>query len=1157
MRIDEVCERFEAAWQAGQSPRIEDFLGDVEAAERDTLLRELLRVDLDWRIQQGNVPPVEEYLKCFSGHESLIRTEVEGRAARAAGGPRPPAGDTCVEVTADGGTPFVGDPGPEPGTPGYEILGELGRGGMGVVYKATQTRLKRVVALKMILAGAHAGPDQLARFRTEAEAVARLQHPNIVQVHEIGEHQGKPFLSLEFCPGGSLEKKLAGTPLQPRETAALVQTLARAMDAAHQKGVVHRDLKPANVLLAEGGTPKVTDFGLAKLLGEAGHTQSGAVVGTPSYMAPEQAGGRGAVGPAADVYALGAILYECLTGRPPFKAATPMDTLLQVVGEEPVPVRQLNPAVPRDLETVCHKCLQKEPARRYASALELADDLRRFGAGEPVRARPVGRLGRAWRWCRRNPMPAGLLALVGVLLAAGTAISALFALDAAEKARLARTKAEEAEKLAKEWAAALVTVTTEKGHVQEQLERAEFAAYSFRLFEAQVEIDFGRLAEAQEILRLCEPKFQGWEYDYLMHLIQRRLRTGAKKNAQEALTLQGDRGAVCFSPDGRRIASGSIDGVKVWDAATGKEVLCVKGHTRPATSVCFSPGGRRLASGSWDKTVRVWDAATGREILTLKEHTDRVISVCFSPDGKRLASASKNGPVRVWDARTGRELEGHAGAATSVCFSPDGTRLASAETNAVSVWDAATGRNVLSLQGHTDTVTSVCFSPDGKCLASASEDGTVRVWDARTGQLTFTFKGHRVQFVDRFGTGVIVPKGKGGVKSVCFSPDGTRLVSGGEDGTVRVWHAQMGHPVLTLQGHRGTVSSVCFSPDGRRIASGGYDSHSDYLVKVWEARNDQEPLTFKRHNGEVASVCFSPDGTLVASGSSDAMVRLWAARTGREILVLRGHTGQVTSVSFNSHSNRLASASDDGTVRVWDAATGQLALTLKGHTDRVTGVCFSPDGRLIASASWDKTVRVWDAATGKLALTLKRHTFTDVGYTTGPVRCVCFSPDGRRIAAGEERTVRVWDARTGQKALTLWMHYGPVWSVAFSPDGKQIVSGGGGSFGEVLGAVTLWDARTGQEALALEGDTVPVRSVAFSPDGRRIVSAGGDNTVRVWDAHTGQETLSLKGHTSRVRSVAFSADGKRLASGSQDRTVKVWDARTGQEAKAPPPAPKN
>jgi serine/threonine protein kinase len=351
------------------------------------------------------------------------------------------AGEETLTSPAGG---YAADPGSASAAtlvsvPGYEILGELGRGGMGVVYKARHLKLNRIVALKMILAGGHAGEADLARFRTEAEAIARLQHRNIVQIYEISEHEGKPYFSLEFCSGGSLAQMITGTPWPVQDAARMVETLARGMHAAHQKGVIHRDLKPANILLsgaeqdARGAperisssprapdraalVPKVTDFGLAKKLDEASQTQSGAIMGTPSYMAPEQAGGKGKeVGPAADVYALGAILYELLTGRPPFKAVTAMDTVMQVMLDEPVSLSQLQPKTPKDLETICLKCLQKDPGKRYASAEALADDLERYREGRPITARPLGEFMKFWRLCRRHPGTSTSLALVLVSL---------------------------------------------------------------------------------------------------------------------------------------------------------------------------------------------------------------------------------------------------------------------------------------------------------------------------------------------------------------------------------------------------------------------------------------------------------------------------------------------------------------------------------------------------------------------------------------------------------------------------------------------------------------------------------------------------------------------------------------------------------------------
>jgi tetratricopeptide (TPR) repeat protein len=432
-RIDEACDSFEDAWKAGKRPPIEDFLAGIEGAERQVLLRQLVRVELDVRRRLGETPSLEEYQRRFPGNDAAL--------------------------AAAWGLPVV---------PGYEILGDLGRGAMGVVYKARQVGLNRLVALKMILAGGHAGAAELARFRREVEALARLQHANIVQVYEVGEHEGKPFFSLEYCAGGSLDKKLPGAPQPPGEAARLVESLAGAMHLTHSRNVVHRDLKPANVLLTADGTPKITDFGLAKLLDEAGLSVTGSVLGTPSYMAPEQAAGRSdAVGPAADSYALGAILYECLTGHPPFKAESPMDTLVQVINDEPVPPRRLQPKCPRDLETICLKCLHKEPARRYASAQELAGDLGRFLRGEPILARPVGRVERVVKWVKRNKVVAGLLAafLVALLIALGGGGWAIHQSVQAANARESQARADEAKARAE----------AEKARAEAEKARAEAA----------------------------------------------------------------------------------------------------------------------------------------------------------------------------------------------------------------------------------------------------------------------------------------------------------------------------------------------------------------------------------------------------------------------------------------------------------------------------------------------------------------------------------------------------------------------------------------------------------------------------------------------------------------------------------------------------------
>jgi hypothetical protein len=497
---------------------------------------------------------------------------------------------------------------------------------MGIVYKARQRKADRLVALKMILAGGHAGPDELARFRTEAEAIARLQHPHIVQVFEVGEHDGLPFFSLEFCPGGSLDKKLAGTPLPPIKAATLVGKLARGVQAAHKARVLHRDLKPANVLLAADGTPKVTDFGLAKKLDERGVTIPGVIMGTPSYMAPEQACGQGEeLGPAVDVYALGAILYECLTGRPPFKAATVLDTLRQVVSEEPVPPRQLNAQVPRDLETVCLKCLQKEAAKRYTSAAALADDLGRFLRGEPTAARPVGAAGRALKWVKRRPAVAAAAALATLAIA----LAAAGGLWRYQESEEARRSAEE---------------------------RAEWLVYAGQTMQAQRALEDGDASQARRLLGSTRADFRGWEYRYLRsvsdshrtaHSLGRMTDGSGPDGRGWRIATDGGFGMAVFSPDSRRIACCVGNEVRVFDAEGAKLLLTFSGHTAPIDYLTYSPDGKLIACGARETgKLKIWNASTGQEVRTFEYGYGMGGVIAFHPDGKRVACSNLVQPGR-------------------------------------------------------------------------------------------------------------------------------------------------------------------------------------------------------------------------------------------------------------------------------------------------------------------------------------------------------------------------------------------------------------------------------------------------------------------------------------------------------------------------------
>ena len=943
---------------------------------------------------------------------------------------------------------------------GYEVLGEIGRGGMGVVYKARQFRPNRLVALKMLRDGAFANTDALGRFRREAEAVARLKHPHIVEIHEVGEHDGLPYFSLEFLEGGTLATHLDGKPQPPQAAAEMVETLARAVDYAHSQGVLHRDLKPANVLRTAQGQLKVTDFGLAKRLDASTvHTQTGAILGTPGYMAPEQAvpGETVQLGPAADVWALGAILYETLTGRPPFLAATDLHTVLQVIAADPVTVRRLQPKVPRDLETICMKCLQKEPHKRYASALALAEDLARFRRGEPIAARPTGRLERTWRWCRRNPGLAASLTAAAALLAIAVVTAVLAAFQFRARADV-------------------------EARARVDLERQ---LYTSNIAVAERELTLNQdIGLATKLLDKCPEHLRGWEWHYLM-----RLRDGP------GMRLLGHKGGLwtaAFSPDGRHIATGSIDGtVKVWDTATGQEIRSLA-RGFPIMCLAYSPDGKAIASGSLSPNlfdlrksrgaVKLWDAATGKLTAAVSDYTGFVYTLAFSPDGRHLAYAVTN------------------------------------DDRMFVICDAHSLKKIRVVRGNASHIHRLRYSPDGRLLLVGYTDGSVKFWDVATFAQVRSIDAH-----------------PGPVYDLAFSPDGSRFASSGFDGTVGVWQAATGKRVLRLRGHTGLALGVAFSPDGTRIASTGYDK----TVRVWDANTGEEKITLRGHDDTVCSVAFSPDGNLLLSASFDREARLWNAAplqrpTGPGLFTIAGHKDRVNAVAFSRDGRLLASASWDMSVRLWDGWTGAAMRTLTGHKGAVWGISFSPDGKRLASASWDRTVKVWDVATGDELLTFAAH--------GTPVNEVAFSPDGKSIVSADiEGIIKIWDAATGKERTAYTGNLFPAMAVAFSPDGQRVAFGSGDR------AVRVWQPARGRTVFKLEGHQGLVRNVAFSPDGKYLASASWDRTAKVWDVTTRKELWTLRGHTDRVQSVAFSPDGSRLATASEDKTVRVWDTATGRE----------
>jgi WD40 repeat protein/serine/threonine protein kinase len=1193
-KLEEEVAAFEIAWLQGKRPAIEVYLAEA-SVDRMLLLVELVHAELECRLKAGEPARAEEYFQRFPelaretrlaldlvAAEYRLRRRVEpglsvdvyrlrfpemapdlhlrmlgelpgggSLAPNQLGGPlpgsSPPPPDS--ETPSGWGRADAVNPTPPlaftplPDIPGYEVLAEIGRGGMGVIYKARQPQLNRLVALKMIRVGSTAGTEEVDRFRNEAVAVARLHHPNIVQIYDIGQHNGLPYFSMELVEGPSLDRQLAGTPVRANEAAALVETLARSIHYAHERGIVHRDLKPANILLVSGVAvtrgssqsppaarpsaqsipppltayqPKITDFGLAKHLeADSGQTPSGAVMGTPSYMAPEQAGGRSrAIGPTADVYALGAILYECLTGRPPFRAATILDTIQQVLFQDPVPPSRLEPKVPYDLELICLKCLQKEPGKRYSSAAQLAGELRRYQSGVPLAfTRAVHPVERWWRWCRRNPLPAGLL--VGLFLAIGSGFAGIAwkwqeALDQADAEQSARELAQ----------AQRLKATEAARQAERQTRKLERALYLNNIVVADHEWLDNHVGRADEILQNCLPKAGGpdlrsWEWYYL----KRRCHT-------QIVTLRGDAQHVAYSPDGKRLATANGRKVTVWDTARWRALWTRAGHTKAVSCLAFSPDGRRLASGSGDPGQRtageiiVWDARDGAKKIVFRGHSKHITGVVFGPQGRWLASADEDEAVRVWDAASGKKalsLEGGRGGASSLAISPEGRHLAAAQVKRILIWETATGRKSASLNGHSEWVGCLAFSPDGKLLASGSQDKTVKIWDLHNQMEILTLAGHGETVTD-----------------VAFSPDSQWLVTASYDRTVRVWYRGL-EPLV----FRGASSCVTFCPDGRHFATASFDD----AVKIWDAFQVQEVLTLAGHQSSVYSVAFSPDSRRLASASNSTGVKIWDVSSGRESLTLNGVQLIVTSVVYRKDGRQLASGSWDGTVVVWDAATGKATRILKAESGPTMFQCvaFHPDGRYIAAAANTPggarsrqqvgSFHIWDTATGKKVRTIS----VDPNTATA----VAYSPNGKLLACAgfQDGTVKILDANTGKVIRCLQGHSNVVKCLAFDFDGQRLATGGDDQ------TVQIWDLTTGKSLAALREHNAAVASVAFSPNGRRLFSAGWDGTVRVWDPFSGRQVHFLKAHREPARGVAISPDGHYLASASHDGKVKIWDGR--------------
>jgi WD40 repeat protein len=1046
----------------------------------------------------------------------------------------------------------------------YELLTEIGRGGMGAVYIARQISLGRNVAVKMILGRLLANDAAIERFRREAQDVARLDHPNIVPIYEIGEYQGQHWFSMKLIHGASLSHSITRFRTNHAAAAELLAIVARAVHHAHEQGIVHRDLKPGNILLDEHGQPHVGDFGLAKRLDDdTSLSTTGMVVGTASYMAPEQARAETELlSPATDVYSLGSILYEMLTGRPPFKGETALAVLDQVVNRDPDPPRKLNPEVPPDLETICLKCLDKRPARRYGTAAALAQDLDNWREGKPIAARPVRRAERLWLWCRRKPALAASVAAAAVFLVVAAVMAAArwHAADKAEKAELVVEK-EQAERQAQETIARNAREAEQRKDAEARKEREARQARDYvndlrKARRAWEEADF---QQARELLDAYRPQagatdFRGWEWQFLDALTPGR---ELKRICRVTRSLS----AMTWSPDSQRLA-GILDGdeLKIWDGATGQEKLTLglgNGSNAAGEMLFWSPDGQRLAMIERGGSVTVLDAVDGRKVSVFenkapaadKAEPDRPresesiygfpLSVSWSADSQRYVTLGRDRRTAVvCDANTGRvvhTLGGHSGEVRIAKWSPDGKLIVTGGLHGtLKVWDAPSGKEAFILAGPDEVMDGAVWRPDGQEFATTSHEGyngpsSARIWDiaTRKERLKPAAPENRLREY----------------AALRYSRDGRRIAALGE--SFFVWD--------TAQG--GLLGQVYLGDNFGRGTTGGLSpdlTHYVFGPTIHAVETTKEVDELSMPDGvPFAPLSWSPDGARVAvrtgggeRGDGPQMLSIWTpylARRAQENWSIVPNGSFTWSPAGGLFATMPFADNPSGgalQLQIGDAARRRLTpvrnIRSAKALEPVEFTSLDAAGKLLALVCRDASIQVVDAATGAPRTIFRNHSEETTLDTK--VLEVIWSPSGRWVCSADSAgRAWVWDPATGQPRFKAEL--GPrgqacCAAAEWSPDEKELVVAVDGGT-----RLRFLDAATGKESRAL-APYEPVFSMAWRPKAAHLAIAT-QSGVRLWDLAGGQhEVISRQA----AGPLFWSRDGDVLVLGTGQRGVRLWYA---------------